>query len=295
MKCGKIELNGDDKMNISQLINLLGRQITEGDVTDQERERQADIELRNKFQAPKKNDSKEAQHKADSQTNTKNKKDGRPSAKMNPKQLRDKNSQGDDKEFEEDDNPLDIFQAQITNNLTGGIEDEEESSDDSSDSDIPKTPDQNTNIKEKPFNFDFCKNFDKFVKIVNSFRATESIRNDKVVKQYWEKLTLAEKQAVYIFFDNLTRVSDSEKDPNFKMPRTPSQLGVKISPAGQQNQTQNASQHGKETSQKIASLAKPVADVTPKKAQNPVSVQPITVGESANRYISIDKLLQEVK
>ena len=294
MKCGKIELNGDDKMNISQLINLLGRQITEGDVTDQERERQADIELRNKFQAPKKNDSKEAQYKADAQTNAKNKKDNRPSAKMNPKQLRDKNAQGDDKEFEEDDNPLDVFQAQITNNLTGGIEDEE-STDDSNDSDTPKTPDQNTNIKEKPFNFDFCKNFDKFVKIVNSFRATESIRNDKVVKQYWEKLTLAEKQAVYIFFDNLTHVSDSEKDPNFKMPRTPAQLGVKISPAGQQNQTQNVSQSGKETSQKIASPAKPVVDVAPKKAQNPVSVQPITVGESANRYISIDKLLQEVK
>jgi len=294
VKCGKIELNGDDKMNISQLINLLGRQITEGDVTDQERERQADIELRNKFQAPKKNDSKEAQYKADAQTNAKNKKDNRPSAKMNPKQLRDKNAQGDDKEFEEDDNPLDVFQAQITNNLTGGIEDEE-STDDSNDSDTPKTPDQNTNIKEKPFNFDFCKNFDKFVKIVNSFRATESIRNDKVVKQYWEKLTLAEKQAVYIFFDNLTHVSDSEKDPNFKMPRTPAQLGVKISPAGQQNQTQNVSQSGKETSQKIASPAKPVVDVAPKKAQNPVSVQPITVGESANRYISIDKLLQEVK
>ena len=155
--------------------------------------------------------------------------------------------------------------------------------------------DKNTNIKEKPFNFEFAKNFDKFVKIVNSFRATESIRNDKVVKQYWEKLTLAEKQTIYIFFDNLTKVSDSEKDPNFKMPRTPSQLGVKISPAGQQNQTQNASQPGKEKSQKITSPAKPVADVTPKKAQNPVSVQPITVGESANRYISIDKLLQEVK
>jgi hypothetical protein len=282
-------------MNISQLISLLGKQITEGDETDVERKRMADIAVRNKFQAPKKNDSKEAQKKADTQSKKDIKKNDRPSAKMNPKQLRDKNSQMDNNEFEEEDNPLDIFQAQISSVLdtSTDIDTEEENSTENT----TKTPDRNINIKEKPFNFEFAKNFDKFVKIVNSFRATESIRNDKVVKQYWEKLTLAEKQAVYIFFDNLTKVSDSEKDPNFKMPRTPSQLGLKISPANhsQQNQTQNISQPGKETSQKIASPAKPVVDVMPKKAQNPVSVQPITVGESANRYISIDKLLQEVK
>ena len=288
-KCGKIGLNGGDKMNISQLISLLGQQLKEGDVTDQEMEKRADIEARNKFQAPKDKDSKK---KADDQA--KNKKDDRPAAKMNPKQLRDKNSQQDDTEFEEDDNPLDMFQAQINQAVTGDLGTDEEPS--SGETTEKKTGiDKNTNIKEKPFNFEFTKNFDKFVKIVNSFRATESIRNDKVVKQYWEKLTLAEKQTIYIFFDNLTKVSDSEKNPNFKMPRTPSQLGVKISPAGQQNQTQNASQPGKEKSQKTASPAKPVADVMPKKAQNPVSVQPITVGESANRYISIDKLLQEVK
>ena len=282
-------------MNISQLISLLGKQITEGDETDVERKRMADIAVRNKFQAPKKNDSKEAQKKADTQSKKDIKKNDRPSAKMNPKQLRDKNSQMDNNEFEEEDNPLDIFQAQISSALdtSTDIDTEEENSTENT----TKTPDRNINIKEKPFNFEFAKNFDKFVKIVNSFRATESIRNDKVVKQYWEKLTLAEKQAIYIFFDNLTKVSDSEKDPNFKMPRTPSQLGLKISPANhsQQNQIQNISQPGKETSQKIASSTKPVVDVTPKKAQNPVSVQPITVGESANRYISIDKLLQEVK
>lgn len=278
-------------MNISQLISLLGQQLKEGDVTDQEMEKRADVEARNKFQAPKDKDSKK---KADDQA--KNKKDDRPAAKMNPKQLRDKSSQQDDAEFEEDDNPLDMFQSQINQAVTGDLGTDEEPSS-GSDETVEKKAgiDKNTNIKEKPFNFEFAKNFDKFVKIVNSFRATESIRNDKVVKQYWEKLTLAEKQTIYIFFDNLTKVSDSEKNPNFKMPRTPSQLGVKISPAGQQNQTQNSNQSGKETSQKTASSFKPVADVTPKKAQNPVSVQPITVGESANRYISIDKLLQEVK
>ena len=277
-------------MNISQLISLLGQQLKEGDVTDQEMEKRADIEARNKFQAPKDKDSKK---KADDQT--KNKKDDRPAAKMNPKQLRDKSSQQDDTEFEEDDNPLDMFQAQINQAVTGDLGTDEEADADEEAKEKKTGIDKNTNIKEKPFNFEFAKNFDKFVKIVNSFRATESIRNDKIVKQYWEKLTLAEKQTIYIFFDNLTKVSDAEKDPNFKMPRTPSQLGVKISPAGQQNQTQNTIQPGKETSQKVASPAKPVVDVTPKKAQNPVSVQPITVGESANRYISIDKLLQEVK
>jgi len=276
-------------MNISRLISLLGQQINESDVTDQELERQADIALRNKFKAPEKSDTKSKQQKADPKPSQK---DQRPDAKKNPKQLRDKNSQQDNAEFEEDDNPLDIFQAQITSNLTGDTTDDEETEETT---DQKSSVDQNTNIKEKPFNFDFCKNFDKFVKIVNSFRATESIRNDKVVKQYWEKLTLAEKQAVYIFFDNLTRVSDSEKDPNFKMPKTPAQLGVKISPAGQQNQTQSTSQVGQTSPQKVATPAKPVANITTKKAQNPVSVQPITVGESARRYISIDKLLQEVK
>lgn len=278
-------------MNISQLISLLGQKITEGDVTDQEKEKQADVEARNKFQAPKEN-TKDTQKKADDKSQ--NKKNDRPTAKMNPKQLKDKNSKQDDTEFEEDDNPLDMFNAQINQAISNTSTDD--STDDADATQTPKTSvDKNTNIKEKPFNFEFCKNFEKFVKIVNSFRATESIRNDKIVKQYWEKLTLAEKQTIYIFFDNLTRVSDAEKNPNFKMPRTPSQLGVKISPAGQQNQTQNSIQPGKETSQKTASPAKPVADVMPKKAQNPVSVQPITVGESANRYISIDKLLQEVK
>jgi hypothetical protein len=276
-------------MNISRLISLLGQQINESDVTDQELERQADIALRNKFKAPEKSDTKSKQQKADSKPSQK---DQRPDAKKNPKQLRDKNSQQDNAEFEEDDNPLDIFQAQITSNLTGDTTDDEETEETT---DQKSSVDQNTNIKEKPFNFDFCKNFDKFVKIVNSFRATESIRNDKVVKQYWEKLTLAEKQAVYIFFDNLTRVSDSEKDPDFKMPRTPAQLGVKISPAGQQNQPQSNQKTGQTTPQKVATPAKPVADITAKKAQNPIAVQPITVGESARRYISIDKLLQEVK
>jgi hypothetical protein len=276
-------------MNISQLISLLGQQITEGDVTDQEREKQADIEARNKFQAPKET-TKDSQKKAD--TKSQDKKDDRPAAKMNPKQLRDKTSkQQDDSEFEEDDNPLDMFQAQINQAVSGNIGDEEE--DTETDTQTTKI-DKNTNIKEKPFNFEFCKNFDKFVKIVNSFRATESIRGDKIVKQYWEKLTLAEKQTIYIFFDNLTRVSDSEKDPNFKMPRTPAQLGVKISPAGQQNQTQSTSQIGQKSQQKVTTPAKPVADIT-KKSQNPIAVQPITVGESAKRYISIDKLLQEVK
>jgi len=279
-------------MNISRLINLLGQQITEGDDTEQERKRRADIAARNHFQASKE-PTKTTQDKADAQKDDKSKKD-RPAAKMNPKQLRDKNTQQDDVEFEEEDNPLDIFQAQINNALNPTTDEESEETEDTTTQTTNKV-DQNTNIKEKPFNFDFCKNFDKFVKIVNTFRATESIRNDKVVKQYWEKLTLAEKQAVYIFFDNLTRVSDSEKDPNFKMPRTPTQLGVKISPAGQQNQTQSTSQIGQTSPQKVATPAKPVADIPTKKAQNPIAVQPITVGESAKRYISIDKLLQEVK
>lgn len=277
-------------MNISRLISLLGQQITEGDVTDQEKEKQADIEARNYFQAPKER-TKDSQKKADSKSQ--DKKSDRPTAKMNPKQLRDKNSKQDDTEFEEDDNPLDMFQAQINQAVTGDIGGD---ADDDSEKLEPKTNvDKNTNIKEKPFNFEFCKNFDKFVKIVNSFRATESIRNDKTVKQYWDKLTLAEKQTIYIFFDNLTRVSDAEKDPNFKMPRTPAQLGVKISPAGQQNQTQSTSRIGQTSPQKVTTSAKPVGDIPTKKAQNPIAIQPITVGESAKRYISIDKLLQEVK
>jgi len=276
-------------MNISRLISLLGQQITEGDVTDQERERQADIEVRNKFQAPKE-PTKDSQKKADSKSQ--DKKNDRPAAKMNPKQLRDKTSKQDDTEFEEDDNPLDMFQAQINQAVTGDIGGDESSEE--TETERKSNVDKNTNIKEKPFNFEFCKNFDKFVKIVNSFRATESIRNDKTVKQYWEKLTLAEKQTIYIFFDNLTRVSDAEKNPNFKMPRTPAQLGVKISPAGENNQSQNTNQIGQKPQQKVATPTKPVADIT-KKSQNPIAVQPITVGESAKRYISIDKLLQEVK
>ena len=69
-----------------------------------------------------------------------------------------------------------------------------------------------------------------------------------------------------------------------------------LSPSlGQQNQQQSNQKTGQTATQKVATPTKPVADITTKKAQNPIAVQPITVGESAKRYISIDKLLQEVK
>ncbi len=271
-------------MDVSQLINVLRRQIREGDVTDREREIQADIEARNHFQASDK--KKSVQPK-------KNDDEKRPDSKMNPKQLKDKQSKNSkydaESEFEEDDNPLALFNAQIQQNVMPSSEEEEIEDEDEESASTPAI-EKNTNIKEKPFNLENCKSYDKFVKIVNSFRASESIRNDKTVKQYWEKLSLAEKQAVYIFFDNLTRVSDAEKTQNFKMPKTPTQLGVKISPAGQIED-----KAGQNISNKTTKIdAKPSIDIKSNaNSQNPIT--PITVGESHKRYISIDALLKEVK
>ncbi len=271
-------------MDVSQLINVLRRQIKEGDVSDQESEIRADFESRNHFKSVDKKKSTQPK---------KNDNEQRPDSKMNPKQLKDKQSKNpkydEEAEFEEDDNPLALFNAQITSNIIP-TDDEEEETDDNEDSSSTPAIEKNTNIKEKPFNLENCKNYDKFVKIVNSFRASESIRNDKTVKQYWEKLSLAEKQAVYIFFDNLTRVSDAEKTQNFKMPKTPTQLGVKISPAGQiENKI------GQNDSNKTTKIdAKPSIDIkSSTNSQNPIT--PITVGESHKRYISIDALLKEVK
>ena len=272
-------------MNLSQLVNLLNRSITEGDVTDSERDKQAEFEAQNQFKASKsdKDNSKKSQQKADDKA-------ARPDSKMNPKQLKDKKNQEKiDDDFEEDDNPMSVFQSQIDQNLNVGNEEEKE------EEPAPgSTINKYKNIGEKPFNLENCNNFDKFVKIVNSFRATESIRNDKIVKNYWTKLTLAEKQAIYIFFDNLTRVSDAEKDPNFKMPRTPMQIGVKIEAVGQKPQAEPTSD-AKQTVQKTTPTPKQTSSVKKPAVKNPVSVQPITVGESYQRYISIERLLQEVK
>lgn len=292
MKCGKIEFNGDSNMNISQLVNLLNKSITEGDATERWRDIHAEFEAQNQFKASKsdKENSQKSQQKADD-------KEKRPDSRMNPQQLRDKEKQDKNQkkisdDVEEDDNPMAIFQSQIDQNLNSDEDDEEDAEDEAP---APgSTINKYKNIGEKPFNLANCNNYDKFVKIVNSFRASESIRNDKIVKKYWEKLTMAEKQAIYIFFDNLTKVSDAEKTENFHMPKTPQQIGVKIEPVGQphtqrqQQQSSNATSRGSEIPQKTSTPSKPAI-------KNPVSVQPITVGESHARYISIERLLQEVK
>jgi hypothetical protein len=268
-------------MNISQLINLLDRQIKEGDMTDQERKRQSDLAALNHFQA----DTKKKKSKEDK------KEKERPDSKMNPTQLRKKNDnkQIDDDDFEEGDDPMSLFQKQIDKNL----EDNESDSDDAEQTTTQQStgPDKNTNIKNKEFNLEYCKNYDKFVKIVNTFRSTGSIRNDRTVKKYWEKLTLAEKQAIYVFFDNLTHVSDAEKEEHFQMPDTPSMLGIHISPAGNQPKSTQTQQVDKQLDKKVK---KANIDIEkPDDKQTPII--PITVGESRTRYISIDKLLKEVK
>lgn len=268
-------------MNVSQLINMLNRQIKEGDMTDSELKFQNNIASRNHFKAEEKSKKDKEKEK------------DRPDAKMNPKQLRNKNKNLDD-DFEEDDNPMDMFNKQISDQMGQSKEASEEEQEEQ-----PKQPDKNTNIKNKSFNLEYAKNYDKFVKIVNTFRSTESIRDDEVVKKYWENLSLAEKQAVYVFFDNLTHVSDSEKEKDFKMPKTPIQLGIHISPAGQsQQQTKDQAQKNQDTVQKqhVSTVKqKPTNIEIEKKPDNTHPITPITVGESHKRYISIDALLKEVK
>ncbi len=286
-------------MNISQLINILNKQINEGDITDKELTRQAELETLNHFRAKKKSDKKEDKEKVnddeDENSDDKKKDTPRPAAKMNPKQLRiqnqKKNQTQDDTEFEEDDNPLDVFHAQITKNVVPNSKEDE---DDEETEETSKTPaNKHANIREKPLNLENAMQFEKFVKIVNSFRATESITNDKIVKQYWEKLTLAEKQVIYVFFDNLTKTSDAEKNPNFKMPKSPAQIGIKILPYGQSNGQQKDIKHVS-TPQQQKTATKTNIEVKPNaNSQNPIT--PITVGESHKRYISIDALLKEVK
>ena len=262
-------------MDVSQLVNILKRQMREGDQTNQEEEKQADFQARNHFKAPTPTKSSQTNHKKDDEE--------RPDSKMNPKQLKDKQSKNpkydSESEFDEDDNPLDMFHSQITKNVINADEETDEETDNTT------AVNKNANIREKPFNLSNCNNYEKFVKIVNSFRASESIRNDKIVKQYWEKLTLAEKQAIYIFFDNLTRTSDAEKHPDFKMPKTPTQLGVKISPAGEMPNKNKTAQIPN----------KPVTNTSTTNNNSNKPIIPITVGESHKRYISIDALLKEVK
>ncbi len=271
-------------MDISQLINILGKQIKESDQTETELDYQAKIASQNFFKA--KEQKKNTNQKSDQQKSN----EKRPDSKKNPKQLMDKNKSKNitqNADFDEDDNPLAIFNAQITKNVSGDESEIPEDQTDDQSQQPTQNIDKNTNIKEKPFNLEYCKDYNKFVKIVNSFRATESINSDKVVKQYWEKLSLAEKQAIYIFFDNLTRVSDSEKNPNFKMPRSPLQLGIKMS------NIENNTNKQKEIVQD-KSRQKTQIDVNNQKDLK-TSITPIVVGESKIRYISIDSLLKEVK
>lgn len=75
------------------------------------------------------------------------------------------------------------------------------------------------------------------------------------------------------------------------MPDTPSMLGIHISPAGNQPKSTQTQQVDKQLDKKVKKANIDIEKPDDKQAP----IIPITVGESRTRYISIDKLLKEVK
>lgn len=238
---------------------MLQKELKESDVTEKEKSIQSSYELEmSPFKAKK------------------TKKDDK---KLNDKKSKSKDDEDDEKEVEEAD-PTDIFNQQISKSkkdAEASTEEDEES--DSDEDDKSKKSSQ----KNSKFSLAKAKSYENFIDLINNFRAAGSVNGNDHVKGYFSKLTLGEKQAFISLIDGLTKACNGDKTADYEIPKSPSQLGIKIEPK-------------LSTDQEHRNVIKAAANGDKKAEKKMSTLQPITVGESKkiNNY-SIDKLLKEVK
>jgi len=239
-------------MNISQILLMLEKEIKEANLSGQE----------------------ESTQKKLSSTIKKNK-------LIAPESKKDKNKLKDKK----DEDALDSFDKELEKkkSKSSDTEDNEELEDDYDDLDAIEKDIEDEEAEKKEFKLEDAKSFSSFMDLVNNFRASSSLRDNPKVKEYFSKLKEGEKQAICIFFSNLEKVANFEGDVDFKMPKSPTMMGLTINSAVTQEEKKE-----KSTIQKAAS-----GDKSADKELN--SITPIKVGTNENRQYTIDMLLKEIK
>ena len=238
---------------------MLQKELKESDVTEKEKNIQSSYELEmSPFKAKK------------------TKKDDK---KLNDKKSKSKDDEKDEKEVDEAD-PTDIFNQQVSKSKkdaeSAAGEDEESDSDEDDKS-------KKSSQKNSKFSLAKAKSYENFIDLINNFRAAGSVNGNDHVKGYFSKLTLGEKQAFISLIDGLTKACNGDKTTDYEIPKSPSQLGIKIEPK-------------LSTDQEHRNVIKAAANGDKAAEKKMSTLQPITVGESKrlNNY-SIDKLLKEVK
>jgi hypothetical protein len=260
---GRTELNGVDKMKISQIMLLLEKEMKEADFSSKEKKEQSRISSK----------VKEENLKA-------------------PKSKKEDNKLSDKKKKQKDEDALDAFDKELdrqkkkkssNDDNDNEIPDEEEYSDEL-DPDEIESEIEDEEAEKSEFHLEDAKSFSKFMDLVNNFRASSSLRDNPKVKEYFSKMTEGEKQAVCVFFSSLEKVANFEEDMDFKMPKTPKSWGINISSA-------KSSEEKKE----IENIKK--ASSGNEKAEKEMSgTIPIKVGSTnEGRKFSIEQLLREVK
>ena len=240
-------------MNISQILLMLEKEIKEANLSGQE----------------------ESTQKKLSSTIKKNK-------LIAPKSKKDKDKLKDKKK---DEDALDSFDKELEKkkSKSSDTEDNEELEDDYDDLDAIEKDIEDEEAEKKEFKLEDAKSFSSFMDLVNNFRASSSLRDNPKVKEYFSKLKEGEKQAICIFFSNLEKVANFEGDVDFKMPKSPTMMGLTINSAVTQEEKKE-----KSTIKKAAS-----GDKSADKELN--SITPIKVGTNENRQYTIDMLLKEIK
>ena len=242
-------------MNISQILLMLEKEIKEANLSDKEYSERENLFTKikqNKLIAPK----------------TKNKKD-------KDNKLKDK---------KKDEDALDSFDKELERKKSKSASDDyDELEDDYDDLDAIEQDIEDEETKKKEFKLEDSKSFSSFMDLVNNFRASSSLRDNPKVKEYFSKLKEGEKQAICIFFSNLEKVANFEGDVDFKMPKSPTMMGLTINSAVSQEEKKE-----KSTIQKAAS-----GDQKADKELN--SITPIKVGTNENKQFTIDMLLKEIK
>ena len=200
-----------------------------------------------------------------------------------PKSKKDKDKLKDKKK---DEDALDSFDKEFErkkSKSTSSDDDYDELEDDYDDLDAIEQDIEDEEAKKKEFKLEDAKSFSSFMDLVNNFRASSSLRDNPKVKEYFSKLKEGEKQAICIFFSNLEKVANFEGDVDFKMPKSPTMMGLTINSAVTQEEKKE-----KSTIQKAASGNK--------KADKELnSITPIKVGTNENKQFTIDMLLKEIK
>ena len=240
-------------MNISQILLMLEKEIKEANLSDQEKSTQDKLS-----------------------STIKDKKLIAPKSKKDKDKLKDK---------KKDEDALDSFDKELEKkkSKSSDTEDNKELEDDYDDLDAIEKDIEDEEAEKKEFKLEDAKSFSSFMDLVNNFRASSSLRDNPKVKEYFSKLKEGEKQAICIFFSNLEKVANFEGDVDFKMPKSPTMMGLTINSAVTQEEKKE-----KSAIKKAAS-----GDKSADKELN--SITPIKVGTNENRQYTIDMLLKEIK